>query len=57
MPRQEHSGIHVDSDFVEADVDTGFALLHLAETQSLSGEPADAWRVVEEAEDACRDGE
>lgn len=58
MHRQEHSGgVHVDADFVEADVDTGFALLQLAESQSVSGEPGDALRVVEEAEDACLDGE
>jgi hypothetical protein len=48
-------GVRVTSDFVEADLDTVFALLYMAETQpSLEGGRV-ARRALEEAEAACRD--
>jgi hypothetical protein len=51
------SGVHVERDFVEADLDAAFALLYVAETREFSRDHADALRAVEEAERAIGDGE
>lgn len=51
------SGVHVERDFVEADLDTAFALLFVAETQGLSRDDANTLRAIEEAEKAIGDGE
>ncbi|HEV2445626.1 MAG TPA: hypothetical protein VGS58_06880 [Candidatus Sulfopaludibacter sp.] len=55
MPGAQRSseGIPIRADLVEAGLDTGFALLHLAKTQSGS----DARRVLREARAACLEGE
>jgi hypothetical protein len=47
----------VGNDFVEADLDTAFALLSAAETHSLGDDPVNALRAMEEAEKAIADGE
>ncbi len=59
MPRQPglRSGVRVEDDFVEADLDTAFALLADAEMHSSSGERACALRAIGEAEKAIIDGE
>jgi hypothetical protein len=59
MPRQRglRSGIRVEGDFVEADLDTVFALLAAAEMHSSSEERAYALRAIGEAEKAIVDGE
>lgn len=51
------SRVHVENDFVEADLDTAFALLSVAEMHSLSEDHANALRAIEEAEKAIVDGE
>ena len=51
------SGVHVERDFVQADLDTVFALLFVAETEGLSRELGNALRAIEEAEKAINDGE
>lgn len=51
------SGVHVEKDFVEADLDTAFALLYVAETQDPLQDHANALRAIEEAEKAIGDGE
>jgi hypothetical protein len=48
---------HVENDFVEADLDTAFALLFDAEMDSLSGDRVVALREIEEAEKAIIDAE
>ena len=55
MPRVQRSGggISIQADLVEAGLDTGFALLHLAKTQS----SRDARRALREAKAECRQGE
>lgn len=50
------SGRRLRADFVGADLDAGFALVHLAELQIDSGAGRDASRVLREAEDALLDG-
>jgi hypothetical protein len=59
MPRQTglRSEVRVEDDFVEADLDTAFALLADAEMHSSSEERAYARRAVGEAEQAIADGE
>ena len=56
-PRGLGSGVRVEYDFVEADLDTAFALLFVAEMQSLSQDQVNALRAIEEAEKALVDGE
>ena len=51
------SGVHVEKDFVQADLDTAFALLYIAEMQGLSRDHADVLRTIDEAEKAIGDGE
>ncbi len=41
----------------EADLDAAFALLYFAETQSMAGARAEAYRALEDAEAACSDGQ
>jgi len=59
MPRWLGLGsqAHVRKDFVEADLDTAFALLYAAEIQGGSGDRTNALRAIEEAEKAIGDGE
>ena len=59
MPRQPGLGSagHVENDFVQADLDTAFALLFAAEMDSFSGEHGNALREIDEAEKAIIDGE
>lgn len=56
-PRDLGSAFQVENDFVEADLDTAFALLYAAEMQSLSGDHANALRAIEEAGKAVVDGQ
>jgi hypothetical protein len=51
------SGVHVGRDLVQADLDTVFALLFIAETEGLSGQHGNALRALEEAHKAIDDGE
>jgi hypothetical protein len=51
--RRSSEGMPIRADLVEAGLNTGFALLHLASTQS----GRDARRVLSEARAACRDSE
>ena len=59
MPRQPglRSGVRVEDDLVEADLDTAFALLADAEMHSSPEERAYALRAIGEAEIAIVDGE
>lgn len=59
MPRRPGLGSagHVENEFVQADLDTAFALLSAAEMDSVSGDHANALRRIEEAEKAITDGE
>jgi len=59
MPRQPglHSGVRVEDDFVEADLDTAYALLADAEMHRCPEERAYARRAIGEAEKAMADGE
>jgi hypothetical protein len=50
------SRVRVENDFVEADLDTAFALLYAAEMQSVSGDRAGALQAIDEAENAIMDG-
>jgi hypothetical protein len=51
------SGVHVERDLVEADLDTAFALLFVAESQDVSEDHVNALRAIEEAEKAIGDGQ
>lgn len=51
------SGVHVGRDLVQADLDTVFALLFVAETEGLSRDHGNALCAIEEAEKAIDDGE
>jgi hypothetical protein len=59
MPRRRGLGSagHVENEFVQADLDTAFALLSAGEMDSVAGEHANALREIEEAEKAIIDGE
>ncbi len=59
MPRRQRLGSagHVEHDFVQADLDTAFALLSAAEMDNLTGDHANALREIEETEKAIIDGE
>ena len=59
MPRRRRhaSGLHIDTDLVQAGLDAGFALLHLAETQFAAGARDDAVRALAEAERAWAEGQ
>lgn len=52
-PQRSSEGLPVRIDLLQARLDTGFALLHLAGTQS----GRDARRALREARVACREGE
>jgi hypothetical protein len=56
MARQRFRS-RVASDFVEADLDTVYALLCYAEMEAMSGACQAASRALKEAEMACRDGQ
>lgn len=58
MPRERNcrSRLHVEHDFVEADLDAAFALLYAAEDNAASGDRASAQRAIDEAEKAIADG-
>lgn len=51
------SGAHVGRDLVQADLDTAFALLFVAETEGRSAERGHALRAIDEARRAIDDGE
>jgi hypothetical protein len=51
------SGVQVEKNFVQADLDAVFALLYVAETEGLSRDHGDTMRAIEEAEKAIGDGE
>ena len=57
MPRQRSIHPAFDVDFIQAELQIGFALLDLAEDESLFGTHDCARRAVDEAEQACSKGE
>jgi hypothetical protein len=52
-PQRSSEGLPISADLLQASLDTGFALLRLAVTQSTR----DARRARREARSACREGE
>jgi len=52
-PQRSSEGLPIRADLLQAGLDAGFALLHLAGTQS----SRDARRALREARAACREGE
>ncbi len=56
-PEPSRRRSQVERDLVEADLDTAFALLYFAETQSIAGSHNEAYRALEEADAACSDGQ
>lgn len=57
QPGSSRRRFRIERDLVEADLDAAFALLYLAETQSMAGARDEACRALEEADAACSDGQ